>query len=90
MISTTPGVAPFLVHGRLQAVAAKDLLPAADRRGGARIGGRSFESALQRAAFGTATGFASASGALAEYIDPDDVSPLVPTSHFVLSTAVPG
>ena len=39
-----------------------------------------FERALQTAAFGAVTGFAGASGALAEYIDPDDVSHMIPAS----------
>lgn len=36
----------------------------------------SFERALQGAALTAATSFAGASGALAEYVDPDDVSEL--------------
>ena len=37
----------------------------------------SFERALEGAALGAATAFATASGTLAEYVDPDDVSRLL-------------
>lgn len=52
---------------------ASDVVGAASRPQAARPAG-SFERTLQGAVLGAATGFANASGALAEYMDPDDVS----------------
>lgn len=65
--------APHFSCWCVQVVATPDVIRAASRPQGARQAG-SLERALQGAAMGAAAGFAGASGALAEYVDPDDVS----------------
>lgn len=82
--SLSPANRPLLWHVSLagvQAVTVSDVVPAASRQGARPTG--SSERALKGAALAAATGFAGASGALAEYIDPDDVSDCyICTCHF--------
>lgn len=81
----------------VQVAFAPDVIDAASSPHGARRA-RSFERALRGAALGAATGFTATSGALAEYIDPDDVSRQLlrinfnanmPINHRLVSTVGP-
>lgn len=56
----------------VQVIAFLDAVPATSRKGARQT--ESLERALKGAVVAAATGFAGASAALAEYVDPDDVS----------------